>query len=72
MHVKKKHAEISLEGEVLDTAQRHVTRHGNSDHVSIPQTWKKLLKGTILEISLVKDHEGEISIVCNKPKTENA
>lgn len=72
MHVKKKHAEISVTGEVLDTSQRQITKHGNSEHVSIPQTWKKLLKTPILEISLVKDNEGELCIVCSKPKRENS
>jgi putative transposon-encoded protein len=73
VYVKEKHGEIHLDGEVLDHDERKVSRHGSSDHVSLPKAWvQKYLKGTVLELTLIRDSEGDLCIVAHKPKAETA
>jgi len=71
--VKKKPEEITVEGQVLDTDIRKVVKHGSSHHISIPADrpqpgWKKFLTATLLEVRLIKDNEGDDSILITRPK----
>jgi len=66
--LKKKRGEIHVDGELLDNDERKVGRVGCSDHVSLPSQWKTFLVGTVVELSLVRDSEGELCIVISKPK----
>jgi len=61
---------IKIEGEVLGNHIRKVTRIGQSNHVSIPPLWKRLLNTPIVEISLVRDEKEGFCIVISKPKKE--
>ena len=61
---------IKIEGEVLGNDIRKVTRIGQSNHVSIPPLWKRLLNTPIVEIRLVRDEKEGFCIVISRPKKE--
>lgn len=61
---------LEIKGIVLDNETRKVTRIGTSNHVSIPAWWKRLFCTPIVEISLIRDEDGETCILISKPKKE--
>jgi len=66
----KKPQEITMQGEVLDSATHKLSHGGNNDHVNIPHGWKKYFCSPLLEINLVKEENGELCLVITKIKKE--